>query len=177
MRQTMSPIGIRIGLFVSSLYLILTALISFAFLISMLLDGLVKNITSGLALFAMSSVILLTLWVNGRILAIRKLPNRKTLVVNLIICSAQSISFFSDSFRYKFTMGFEWIGFFHYERASRVLDYGTFFTDFIFDFILDSKPVNGMTIGINFIAIFLFVCYFLLLRHNRRTSLMVSVEP
>ena len=108
-------------------------------------------------------LIMITLGVNITILTKKKLLKRY-IYINIFICLLQSIMFFSNGFYFKYTQGFEWIGYFYTNNVTT--DSGLRFTPpkILLELIFNFNDSDGIAVGINYIAFLLFGYYLFLLK-------------
>lgn len=150
---------IKIVLYLSSIYMILSAIISLFIIIQGLLTIHYLNIVSSLSIVTAVSIILLTIGNNCSLLLSKNMVLKSNIIINLIVCSIQSISIFSEGFCYKYTQGFEWVGYVHFDLHDGKTDFGAFISTLVFEFIFNFKTANGVMLGTNFFTLLLVVFF------------------
>lgn len=154
MKNAIAPSKIdRILLFCSSIYLIVTSLISIwlIFIIIQAADELKFLIV--LSLIASAFTIGLTLWTNSVILSKIDSLRKKDINVNLIICLVQSFSLFMNCFRFKYVQGLECMVFVYTDQAVSKFKLGFLFPRTGFEFVFNFMYTTGVFFSVNLFAL------------------------
>lgn len=119
-----------IGLTFCSTYLVLTALVSLGFIVSIIMNSVEFDVLGVVSLVPSIVIILLTLGINLEILRRKKIIKKK--------------------------------------YVSGKIDYGTFFSQLIFEAIFNFKNAKGIMVGTNFITLVMAGFFIFLLKDKDR---------
>lgn len=147
----------KILLVFSSIYLMITSLISLWFIFVLINEDIELKFLIILTLIVGLFIIGLTLWTNAVLLSKLDSIGKKEITINSIICLIQSFSFFLDGFRFKYLQGLEYVLFIHIDQTFNRFERGIIFLRPAFEFVFNFMSTQGIFIGVNIIALtFLF---------------------
>lgn len=143
-----------------SVYMIVAAIISFILLLITIIRNSSFDWVITLAILTALSLILFSGINNLKILISRGKVAKRALLINLILSALQAVIIFTNGFYFKYTQGFELIGFVHIDSLTKAASWDLSNRNFAHDLIFNFKDASGTTVGLNFIGILLTMFYY-----------------